>query len=74
MRGFVCSAKGMYMNLFDGAISITGMTFLAFMGSESSSSDTCWCECFLHVDVDGSIVPPMTSGAKMDVDDWTAQA
>lgn len=31
---------------------------------------TRWCECFLRVDCDGMIVPPTTSGAKMDVDAW----
>jgi len=29
-----------------------------------------WCECFLHVDTDGSVIPPTTPGAKMDVDLW----
>lgn len=29
-----------------------------------------WCECFLHVNVDGNVIPPMTPGAKMDVDEW----
>ena len=29
-----------------------------------------WCECFLHVDVNGTIIPPITPDAKMDVDEW----
>ena len=29
-----------------------------------------WCECFLHVDADGNIIPPTTPGAKMDVASW----
>ena len=29
-----------------------------------------WCECFLHVDANGEVVPPTTPGAKMDVDTW----
>lgn len=29
-----------------------------------------WCECFLHVDFDGAIIPPATPGAKMDVAQW----
>ena len=29
-----------------------------------------WCECFLHVDVDGNVIPPVTPGAKMDVSQW----
>ena len=29
-----------------------------------------WCECFLHVDADGKVIPPVTPGAKMDVDEF----
>ena len=29
-----------------------------------------WCECFLHVDTYGNIIPPTTPGAKMDVITW----
>ena len=29
-----------------------------------------WCECFLHVDYDGNVIPPTTPGAKMDVTSW----
>ena len=29
-----------------------------------------WCECFLHVDWEGNVIPPETPGAKMDVDEW----
>ena len=29
-----------------------------------------WCECFLHVDAHGNVIPPTTPGAKMDVDEW----
>ena len=29
-----------------------------------------WCECFLHVDADGNVIPPTTPGAKMDVASW----
>ena len=31
---------------------------------------TRWCECFLHVNVNGSIIPPTTPGAKLDVTSW----
>ena len=29
-----------------------------------------WCECFLHVDLEGAVIPPTTPGAKMDVSEW----
>ena len=29
-----------------------------------------WCECFLHVDAWGNVLPPTTRGAKMDVSSW----
>ena len=29
-----------------------------------------WCECFLHVNSEGVIIPPVTPGAKMDVASW----
>ena len=29
-----------------------------------------WCECFLHVDLNGRAIPPTTPGAKMDVSSW----
>ena len=29
-----------------------------------------WCECFLHVNPEGAIIPPETPGAKMDVASW----
>ena len=29
-----------------------------------------WCECFLHVSDNGSVIPPVTPGAKMNVDEW----
>ena len=29
-----------------------------------------WCECFLHVDVEGNVIPPESPGAKMDLDEW----
>ncbi len=31
---------------------------------------TRWCECFLHVDLNGNVIPPVTPGAKMDVKSW----
>lgn len=29
-----------------------------------------WCECFLHVDLEGNIIPPTTPGAKMNASQW----
>ncbi|HAM16442.1 MAG TPA: hypothetical protein DCP91_11440 [Eggerthellaceae bacterium] len=29
-----------------------------------------WCECFLHVNANGGVIPPVTPGSKMDVDEW----
>ena len=29
-----------------------------------------WCECFLHVNPEGVIIPPSTPGAKMSVSSW----
>ena len=29
-----------------------------------------WCECFLHVNPEGNIIPPETPGAKMNVTSW----
>ena len=33
---------------------------------ESTRYTACWCECFLHVDADGNVIPPVTPGAR-----WT---